>query len=282
MRTPRYRSLAIPLAAVATAVAVVVAAVTAVAEYRTAYGEAVSITDRPALVIGVADDQPGLGQQKNGTREGFDIAVATFVAGKLGVRHTFRTLTPGEREGALRDGTVDMVVATFSITPERKERVTFAGPYYVAHQDILVRARDLSIRNVRDLRGRRLCQVPGSNSWRRVTEELGVPARLVPSRSYGECVAALTREQIDAVSTDDLILAGFAARSPTTALVNAPFTDERYGIGLRKGDAKGCTAINRILTEMYQSGAAKTMLLEWFGLAEVEITTTVPQFEGCA
>ncbi|MFB4312122.1 glutamate ABC transporter substrate-binding protein [Actinomadura sp. GTD37] len=246
-----------------------------------------SVTDRDSLVIGVKDDQPGLSLwDRKGEPKGFDVDVAYYVAGGLHVpskKVSFRPVSSDEREDALRSGKVDMVIATYSITPERKEQVTFAGPYYVAHQDILVRRGDPSIRNVRDLRGRRLCQVPGSNSWRRVSEERKVAAAMVPARSYGECVQALAAGRLDAVSTDDLILAGFAAAADSgVTVVNAPFSDERYGIGLPKGDLKGCREVNQILTGMYQDGAAETLLNQWFATSGLDITLTVPQFEGCA
>jgi glutamate transport system substrate-binding protein len=243
-----------------------------------------SILDKNSLVIGVKPDQPGLGwREGDGSFTGFDADVARYVAGRLGVeRVSFRATPSSERERVLRDGTVDMVFATYSITPERRQLVTFAGPYYVAHQDILVRAGEDSIANVRDLRGRRLCQVTGSNSWRRVTEERGVAARLVGASSYSECVTQLIGDGVDAVSTDDLILAGFANLNPTTVkMVNAPFTNERYGIGLKKGDVEGCERVNRILTEMYQNGAAETLLEQSFGAVDLEVTTTVPEFVGC-
>ncbi|XRQ04511.1 glutamate ABC transporter substrate-binding protein [Actinomadura welshii] len=246
-----------------------------------------SITGRDALVIGVKDDQPGLSQRTGDDEiEGFDIDVATYIAGRLEIprdKLTFRPLTSEERESALEDGKVDMVVATYSITPERKERVTFAGPYYVAHQDILVRQDDQSIRDVRDLEGKRLCQVSGSVSWSRVTEQLRIDARPVPADSYSECVRALADGRLDAVSTDDMILAGYAsAAGSATTLVGSPFSDERYGIGLPKGDLEGCQAVNRILTEMYQNGAAETLLGRWFTTSKFDATTTVPQFEGCS
>ncbi|CND84434.1 extracellular solute-binding protein [Mycobacterium tuberculosis] len=246
-----------------------------------------SITDRDTLVIGVKDDQPGLSQRtRDGSFAGFDVDVATYVAGRLDVAPknlTFRPLSSDERENALRRGAVDMVVGTYSITPERKDQVTFAGPYYVAHQDILVRQGDRTVRNVRDLRGKRLCKVAGSNSWRRVTEERKVAATLVPAGSYADCVKALAAGRLDAVSTDDLILAGFAATGGSgVTVVNAPFSDERYGIGLPKGDVEGCRAINRILTGMYQNGAAETLLGQWFTTSGLDLTITVPQFEGCA
>lgn len=244
-----------------------------------------SVTGKDALVVGVRDDLPGLSvRAEDGSLKGFDIDVATYVAGRLGVTPknlTFRPLPPDERERALSEGKVDMVVAAYTITHERKERVTFAGPYYVAHQDILVRQGDKSVRDVRDLRGKRLCQVSGSDSWRRVTEERGVAASPIPADSYGECVEALAGGRVDAVSTDDLILAGAAAEGPGTTMVGAPFSDERYGIGLRKGDVEGCRAVNRILAGMYQNGAVETLLDQWFAAPGFDAASTVPRFEGC-
>ncbi|SPT59420.1 glutamate ABC transporter substrate-binding protein [Actinomadura madurae] len=245
-----------------------------------------SVTDRDTLVIGVRDTPPGLAfRAGDGSLQGFDVDVSTYIAGRLGVTSgdlTFRVLAPDEWETALNRGTLDMVVAAYTITPERKERVTFAGPYYVAHQDILVRQGDESVRNVRDLRGKRLCQVSGSDSWRRVTEDRKVAASPVPARTYGECVKALADGRVDAVSTDDLTLAGLAAAPGSGAtLVDAPFTDERYGIGLRKGDVDGCQAVNRILTGMYQNGAADTLLDQWFTAPGFDAASAVPRFEGC-
>ncbi|MGH3241904.1 MAG: glutamate ABC transporter substrate-binding protein [Spirillospora sp.] len=275
-------------------VVVVIAAVVlvgvALAVYRASGdGASASIVGKGKLRIGVKADQPRLGlRMRDGKIRGFDVDVATYIAGGLGVYGddiTWVGLTSDEREKALRDGTVDMVIATYSITPERKEQVTFGGPYYVTHQDILIRTGDReSIRNVGDLAGRRLCRAAGSNSWRRVTQERQVAAKLVPAGSYSECVSALLKGRLDAVSTDDLILAGFAA-SPAgsgTEMVGAPFTNEKLGVGLRKGDVAGCEAVNRYLTEMYQNGTAKTLLSEWFGSVDFDVATGVPEFEGCA
>ena len=251
-------------------------------------GGPASIADKHALVIGVDDDQPGLGTKlPGGAVQGFDVDVATYVAGRLRVptnKITFRPIRKDRRDAVLRDGSVDMLLATYSITPERRAMVTFAGPYYVAHQDILVRDGNTSIKNVRDLSGKHLCHVTGSFSWERVTEERGIPGvRGVPAGSYRECATMLTKGEVDAVATDDLILAGFATEiGSRVKLVNAPFNDERYGIGLRKGDLKGCEAVNKALIEMYQSGAAATMLERWFGSVGLRVNTNVPQFEGCA
>jgi glutamate transport system substrate-binding protein len=228
-----------------------------------------SVVGRRSLTIGVKADQPSLGfrRPRDGRYEGFDVDVAVYVAGRLGVpreRITFRPTPSSIRERALRDGSVDLVFATYSITAKRKTQVTFGGPYYVPHQDTLVRADDRSITNVRDLRGRRLCAVTGSNSWRRVTEERGIAATVVEAPTYSACVDGLVAGRLDAVSTDD------------------PFTDEKYGVGLRRGDLDGCEAVNRAVTRMYQDGTAARLLDKWFGASGLTLNGGVPQFEGCA
>ena len=249
-------------------------------------GEPPSIVGKQTLRIGVKADQPGLGLRLADSKfAGFDVDVATYVAAKLGVQPdhiTFVPVTSATREKVLENGSVDMVVATYSITPERGTLVTFAGPYYVAHQDTMVRADETAIRTVHDLKGKRLCAAAGSHSWERVTQELGIAAKLVPAPSYSACVAMLQAGKVDAVSTDDLILAGFAARAgPAVRILNAPFSDERYGIGLRKGDLSGCEAINKAISQMYLNGTAARLLHKWFGQTKLQLDPHVPQFQGC-
>ncbi|MFI6291097.1 glutamate ABC transporter substrate-binding protein [Nonomuraea sp. NPDC050790] len=246
-------------------------------------GGRASILDRDELVVAVKTDQPGLGfRTPAGGFEGFDVDVANFVASYLGKRVTFVPTTSEGREDKLNSGEADMVIATYSISPQRKTEVTFAGPYYVSRQDILVRARTTDIRGVRDLRGRRLCQAKGSISASRIVEGRRVAADLVPAGTYSECVDLLRAGRVDAVSTGDLILAGFAAADKGAfTIVNEPFTEERYGIALRRGDVAGCEEVNRALTAMYQSGAAAKLLRARFGSTGLQLTTSVPQFEGC-
>ncbi|GII78804.1 ABC transporter substrate-binding protein [Sphaerisporangium rufum] len=272
-RPRRARRRAGRVAAVALAVAAVLPAATSCAA-------GTSILDGDSLVIGVKPDQPGLGvRDASGKFTGFDVDVATYVAGKLGKTARFVAAPSATREAMIMQGRVDLVFATYSITPERKTKVSFGGPYYVAHQDTLVRSGESGVSNVRDLRGRRLCQVTGSNSWRRVKEERKIPVELVQSASYSECVRDLKEDRVDAVSTDDLILAGFATAG--TKIVNAPFSDERYGVGIRSGDIDGCEAVNKAITEMYQDGTARRLLRKWFAESGLALNFAVPQFEGC-
>lgn len=251
-----------------------------------ALGAPASVTGADTLVIGVKPDQPGLGLRTGeGRFEGFDVDVALYVAGHLGVAEEdvrFTAVTSAQREEVLASGDVDLVFATYSITEERKSVVGFGGPYYVAHQDILVRADEEAVEGVRDLEGRTLCQGEGSNSADRVIREKGIAAELHEEPAYGDCIAPLLEGEVDAVTTDDLILAGYLAEEPEgLRLVNAPFTDEQYGVGIALEDVAGCEEVNRALTLMYQDGTAEKLLGRWFGDTGLDLVTSVPQFVGC-
>jgi glutamate transport system substrate-binding protein len=245
------------------------------------------------LVVGIKYDQPALGLKKpDGTFEGFDVDVAKYIAKEFGVPEsgiTFKEARSENRESFLAGGQVDLVVATYSITDTRKKQVTYGGPYYLAHQDTMVNADDSAIKKATDLKGKKLCRAAGSNSWKRVTEgppdgKLAIDGvNLVDASSYSECVAKLKSGALDAVSTDDLILAGFATQQKGSyKVINDPFTDEKYGVGIKKGDTETCEAVNQAITKMYSDGTAKTLLEKHFSGTGLKLVTTVPQFEGCA
>lgn len=249
-----------------------------------------SVATKDRLVIGVNADQPGLGEREgDGPYEGFDIDVAKAIAGRLGVAEkdiTFKRVYSATREKMLQDGEVDLVVASYSVTPERKVKVAFAGPYYVAHQDILVRASDTGkIRSIHDLKDRRLCKVRGSVSFGRIHDEQDVAALPVEEDGYSACLTDLVEDRLDAISTDDLILAGLAGKAAANGqkltIVNASFTDEPYGVGIRRSDVDGCEAVNKAITGLYQDNIMRHLLKRWFGNSGLRPTFTVPQFEGC-
>jgi glutamate transport system substrate-binding protein len=253
--------------------------------------EASSIADKKKLVIGVKYDQPSLGLKATGGSEGFDVDVAKYVAKKLGVAEKdiqFKEARSANRETFLQNGTVDFIVASYSIIDARKPKVTFAGPYIVTHQDAMVRADDNSIKDLASLKGKKLCQVSGSNSWKNITEGANktnakVAAELVPAQGYDECMTKLKGKSIDAISTDAVILAGYAQRDGASfKVVNAPFTDEKYGVGLKKGDTKGCEAVNKAIASMYQDGTAKQLWDKWFGKAGLPFESAQPPAEGCS
>ncbi len=216
------------------------------------------------LTIGIKFDQPGLGQQEpDGSFTGFDVDVATYVAKELGVPAsgiTFRQTKSSEREDSIANGTVDYIVATYSITDSRKEKVNFAGPYFVAHQDLLVKS-DSDITGPDAMSGRILCSVAGSTSAQKLKDKYAATVALQEYSTYTECVSALVSGAVEAVTTDDVILAGYAAQYPgQLKLVGKGFSDENYGIGLKKGDAAGTTAINAAIAKMISDGSWKGFL----------------------
>jgi glutamate transport system substrate-binding protein len=244
------------------------------------------------LIIGVTYDQPGLGEKTTTGAQGFDVDVAKYLAKKLGVTNDknikLKQARPANRETFLQNGTVDLVVATYSITAARKSKVTFGGPYIVTHQDIMTRAGDTSIKTVNDLKNKKLCQVVGSNTWKNITQgtnklNLKVPAQLIPAMGYQDCVTKLKDHSADAISTDATILAGFSAREPGLFKIgNAHFTDEKYGVGIKKGDIKGCEAVNKAITDMYADGTTKQLWDKWFGNTGLTFNATTPAPEGCS
>ena len=212
------------------------------------------------LKVGIKFDQPGLGLKKGTEYTGFDVDVAKYVAKELGTEAadiTWVQAPSAQRETLIETGQVDMVVATYSITDARKEKVSFAGPYFIAGQDLLVRADDTSITGPDTLDGKKLCSVTGSTSAQKVKDTY--PAvQLQEFATYSECLPALANGGVDALTTDDTILAGFAAQPEYAGkfkVVGKPFSEENYGIGLKKGDTATCEKVNAAITKMVSDGS---------------------------
>ncbi|MGH3430014.1 MAG: glutamate ABC transporter substrate-binding protein [Mycobacteriales bacterium] len=247
--------------------------------------------DDKKLTIGIKYDQPGIGLKKpDGSVEGFDVDVAKYIAKQLGVSEkniTWKETRSANRESFIQNGSVDLVIASYSINAERQKKVSFGGPYYLAHQDIMVRANDNSIKSFASLKGKRVCQVAGSNSWGNITNGTNKlnqkeNVTLVPANSYDECITKLRGKTVDVLSTDDVILAGYAARSPKDfKVVNMPFTDEKYGVGFKKGEKKTCEAVNSAIKKMYESGEAKNILRKNFGSTSFKYDDKLPALEPC-
>ena len=146
---------------------------------------------------------------------GFDVEVAKYVAKELGVEEsgiTWKETPSAQRETALQNQEVDFIVATYSITDKRKQVVDFAGPYFIAHQDLLVKSDNTSICGPNDLNGKLLCSVKGSTSAQRIKDTFAADVQLKEYGGYSDCVQALKTGAVDAVTTDDVILAGYAAQ----------------------------------------------------------------------
>jgi glutamate transport system substrate-binding protein len=217
------------------------------------------------IKIGIKFDQPGLGYQDGSEYTGFDVDVAKFVAGELGYGEDqieWVQAPSAQRETLLQNGQVDMIFATYSITDKRKEVVGFAGPYFVAGQDLLVAADDDTISGPEDLEGKNLCSVTGSTSAQRIKDEYAAGTNLLEQPGYAECVTALTAGTVDAVTTDDIILAGLAAvpaNEGKVKVVGNPFSEENYGVGIAK-DSDKCEAINEAITKMIDDGTWQELL----------------------
>ena len=216
--------------------------------------------------IGIKFDQPGLGFKKNGTYVGFDVDVAKYIARKLGYSEdqiVWKEAPSKQREAMLQNGDGDFIVATYSITDERKRVVSFAGPYFVAGQDLLVRKDEKGIDGPEDLNGKRLCSVTGSTSAVTVKEKFANEVQLMEQPGYAECATALFSGIVDAVTTDDIILAGLASASRgRLRVVGKPFTQEYYGVGIKKGNTKLARNINNAISEMIKDGSWKRAIAD--------------------
>jgi glutamate transport system substrate-binding protein len=251
------------------------------------------VTGASEIVVGTKWDQPSLGLKTGNEPEGYDVdmakAVVKELAGGKDVKISWKEAPSKNREALLQNGTVDIIFATYSITDERKGKVSFGGPYIIARQDTMVRADDSAITKATDLKDKRICQAAGSNSYKRITDpppdgKLGLSAKLVGASNYSECVQKLSGSNLDAVTTDDLILAGFAKQAGGNfKILGDPFTEEKYGIGLKKGDTKTCEAVNKAVAALYQKGEAQRLWQQWFGQAKgLTAPTAAPPAEGCA
>jgi glutamate transport system substrate-binding protein len=218
-----------------------------------------AIKARGNVIIGVKDDQPGLGFKDATTGEysGFDIEIARLVAAKLGYgkdKITYKTVPSAAREDTISRGEVDYYVGTYTINDNRKQRVSFAGPYFVAGQSLLVKSSNTDITGKDTLKGKKVCSVTGSTPIQRVRDQ-GLTDQIVEFQTYTQCVDQLLSGQVDAVTTDDAILKGYAAQQPDKLkVVGQPFSSEPYGIGLNHDDSALRGKINDILQAAYNDG----------------------------
>ncbi|MGX1133616.1 glutamate transport system substrate-binding protein [Streptomyces glaucescens] len=226
------------------------------------------------IKIGIKYDQPGLGlKEPDGSFSGFDVDVATYVAKELGYEPDqieWVETKSADRENALARGDVKFIAATYSITDERKEKVDFAGPYLLAHQDLLVK-KDSDITEATDLNNKKLCSVTGSTSAQNVKDDFAPKAQLKQVGTYSECVAALQSGAVDALTTDDSILAGFAAQKQYQGqfkLAGLKLSNENYGIGVKKGDTETVNKINDALEKMVSDKSWNKAVEENFGPAD--------------
>lgn len=216
---------------------------------------------RGRVVVGVKNDQPGLGQvdPTTNTYSGFDIEIARLVAANLGFtpqQIEYKVVQSSAREGAIARGDVDYYVGTYTINDNRKQQVGFAGPYFVAGQGLLVRKGESAITGPQTLMGKKVCSATGSTPIQRVRQQgLTQPENIVEFQTYTQCVDQLLQGQVDAVTTDDAILKGYAAAQPDQLkLVGDTFSTEPYGIGVPRDDTALRNKINDILQAAENDG----------------------------
>ncbi len=212
------------------------------------------------ITIGTKFDQPGFGllNPQTSSPEGFDVEIAKIVAAELGIPEdgiTWTETVSANREPFIQNGQVDMVVATYTINDARKQVVDFAGPYYIAGQDIMVASGNPEgIAGPEDLAGKTVCSVEGSTPAQRIRDEYP-EAQLTTYDVYSKCADDLRNGNVQAVTTDNVILTGLVAGSDGAfELVGNPFTEEPYGIGLALGDTAFRNWINDTLEAAYEDG----------------------------
>ncbi|TDE59886.1 transporter substrate-binding domain-containing protein [Nonomuraea mesophila] len=289
-KSKRRRRARVLAAAAATLAAVTAAAVLATANGwltlpfggtpgPTAEPTRPSVVDKVAatgrIVIGVRGDLPGVGLRNGDGFEGFDVDVARQLATELGAKETkFVQVSRGDRAEALEKGKVDLVVAAYSVD---KGKTQFAGPYYVAHRDLLVRA-DSGLDKIGDLKGKKVCAPSGSLG--EVQEKVTVEP--VPVSDYAACMDLLRSGKIAAVPGEDVVLAGFAQReSLRYKILGAKLNNERYAVGIRNGDLKTCKAIKAVIADLYARGVIERLLTSRFGRVDFEMELKVPAMETC-
>lgn len=243
-----------------------------------------------SITIGIKFDQPGLGQKEGNEFTGFDVDVARYVAKELGYSEdqiTFKETPSAQRETLIQSDQVQLIFATYSINDDRKQKVSFGGPYFIAGQDLLVRSDNTDITGPDTMNGKKLCSVAGSTSAKKIKDDYASEVQLQEYDTYSKCVEALNSGSIDAVTTDDVILAGYAAQEQYKGklkVVGNPFTDERYGVGLKKGDTELCGKVNTALEKMVSDGAWQKALDDNVGPSgfKPDDTKNPPKPDACS
>lgn len=217
------------------------------------------LADAKKIKVGVKYDQPGLGfkDAASDIPTGFDIEIAKLLVADLGIdpedtsQVEYVETISDNREPFLQDGTVDLVLASYSITDERRAVVGQAGPYMVTGQQLLVKS-DSDVESIDDLKGKEVCSVSGSTSLENVEAEGMKP---VGFDTYSECVEKVIDGSVEAMSTDGSILLGYAAQNPDEVkVVGDEFSEERIGIGYSLDHPEMCEWINETVTEAYEDG----------------------------
>ncbi len=198
---------------------------------------------------------------------GFDVDIAGEIARDIfgtPAQVEYRILSSADRISALQNNQVDVVVKTMTITCERKKQVNFSTVYLNANQRILA-PRDSTISQPSDLSGKRVCVAKGTTSLRRI-QQISPPPIIVGVVTWADCLVALQQRQVDAVSTDDSILAGLVSQDPYLHIVGPSLNEEPYGIGINLENTGLVRFVNGTLDRVRRDGTWNTLYRKWLSV----------------
>ncbi|BDG36241.1 glutamate ABC transporter substrate-binding protein [Saccharococcus caldoxylosilyticus] len=227
------------------------------------------IKKRGKLIVGVKYDLNlfGLKNPETGKVEGFDIDIAKGLAKKiLGDENKIelKEVTSKTRIPMLNNGEIDAIIATMTITEERKKEVDFSDVYFMAGQSLLVK-KDSKINSVKDLKkGMTVLTAKGSTSAQNI-RKAAPQVNVLEFENYAEAFTALKAGQGDALTTDNALLWGMAKQDPNYRVLDETFTEEPYGIAVRKGDKELLQVINEYLKEIKENGEYDKIYEKWIG-----------------
>jgi polar amino acid transport system substrate-binding protein len=227
-----------------------------------------AVKKKGVLVAGVKDSLPPFGyvDEKTRTIVGYDIDFINAIAKKLGVKVELKPVTSATRMPQLKEGNIDIIAATMTKNPERAKEIDFSDTYFLTGQKFLVKKG--SVKSLKDLEGKRIGTAKGSTSEQNVKKSIPT-AEVLSFDDYPQAFLALQQGKVSAVTTDESILAGLLAKAPNKKAFEIPpkvqISEEPYGLGMRKGDAKFVEFVNKTIVEMEKKGDAKKIYDKWFG-----------------
>jgi polar amino acid transport system substrate-binding protein len=238
------------------------------------------ITERGQLVIGIGQDTyPFAFRDEDLRQEGFDIDIVRDIAEAIfgdRDRVAFRSLSSTEQLEAARSSQVDLVVATKTITCQRREKVDFSTVYYEAGQRVLVN-RASGFTSLGDLGGKRVCAVRGTTSLGKILAAIPKPIAVgVPAAT--DCLVLLQLGEVDAITSDDCLLAGMVAQDLRTEIVGPRFTEEPYGIAINKDTPDLVRFVNAVLERRAQDGRWRASYQRWLTLLGPPPSPPAPQY----
>lgn len=220
------------------------------------------------IVIGVKYDVPPFGFENpdSGEVEGFDVDLGKYIAARLGVDPVFKEAISDNRIPFLQDGTVDIILSTMTITTDRDAEIDYSRPYFIAQGRILV-PEESDIGGIDDLGGNKVCTALGS-TYEATLKEQAPESDIKTVEAYSDCLTLLQNGQVDAISTDNVILTGMIIQAGDEfpmKLVGDPLTTEPYGVGLEEGDADFKAFLDESVEESFADGTWQEIYDTWVG-----------------